>query len=57
MTSLFSIAFWICNFCHFLLRKSFFDSGVKIAYYPNFIMGFFRFCQQDKDLENRTTSA
>jgi hypothetical protein len=34
MTSLFSIAFWICNFCLFLLRKSFFDSGVKRAFYP-----------------------
>ena len=37
MTSLFSIVFWICNFCHFLHRKSFFDSGVKIAYYPIFL--------------------
>jgi hypothetical protein len=51
MTSFFSIAFWISNFCHFLLRKSFFDSGVKIAYYPKIIENTFSNLRaQDRDL-------
>jgi exosortase/archaeosortase len=57
MTSFFSIAFWICNFCHFLLSKSFVDSGVKIAYYPSFLLMKKRiFVNSQRTLESRRMS-
>ena len=36
MTFLFKLHFGHVIFYHFSLRKSFFDSGVKIAYFPIF---------------------